>query len=1277
MRSHAKAVVAVSAVLLTLALVPVASADAPPVVTIDPAVPSYTSAHLSGEVNPEGGPSTTFWQLQYSPESDGPWFLVGSGEFSGTEAEETTPLPVSADATGLGQNTTYFFRLIAVNEDGANQSIKKGSFTTLEVTAPSVSIDPVVTFTSTTAHFSGDVNPNAPEAEPTTAAVEEAFATKYRFQCTPACPKLEGNLVADNSSHDVEADATKLLPGTEYFVSLVARNGGPQNDEKNEEQSGPPATIAGPVSFTTPPTAPAIVSTSVSKVFVGAATLNAQINPSGATTTYAFQYIGEADFQANQPNEVQTLTVSATGGTFTLTFDGKTTAALPFDASAEEVRSNLQALSSIADVSGFVKVSGGPGDAAGSSPYSIAFSGTLGNADLSELSADATLLSGGSASADVITANEGGGGFDGAIEVPDPAGEISGSTVQAVHEEVFSLDPDTAYRYRVIATNSVDETVGPTRILKTPGPTVANPGKFPGQGFLPNNRAWELVSPIDKNGGEIIASPFRTRAAEDGSALLFASLQAFPKTPGIEGGGTSSEYMALRSGDSDPGNNGWNVRGKTPILESVGLGGALLGSEARFWSAAPDLSKGAFYTSMPLKGTDLNVEAGINLYVSDTNLRGPDPLTFKLVSKCPRCEETNQKLLPFDQLTPPTFAGASADFQQILFESRLRLTSDATANDVNLYEWDDGSLRLAGILPNGEPAQRSIVADGASVQFSPRYLRRGISADGSRLFFTVAPSTLLTRGTIYGRTAGRTTFQVNASELASPESPQSASFWGMSADGSRAFFTTPERLTEDAPEGPSKLYMWKQADENETQAVAVNATGGSFRLSFNEATTDPIAFDAPTDTVQSALEGLETVKSGNVSVTGGPGSAGASTPYEITFIGDFAGVNVAELTADGAGLSGGAASTTVTTPIPVHNLTLLSVDSQPADEEGPVKGVIGTSEDGRYVYFVAEGQLVDGAPSLEPVLNGPGSDGIYLWHDGTISYVSRAPAIAFDGARLLGSTNSFALAPVQASVTPDGGHLLFFSSLGTGVLSARGGIDADHGACQGQEFSTIVACTEFYLYSADSDELACVSCDPGGATPSGSPWTREAGALGASLTTPYISRVLSNNGRYSFFNTSERLVDEDFNGVKDVYVYDALTGEPHLISSGEDKFASYFLDAGADGRDAFFATRQPLSRWDVDTAYDIYDARVDGGFPEPPTPPLSCIGDACQPPPIALNDPTPASSSFSGPGDKRDGRARCRKGERKVKAKARGGKPRCVKKRHGKRNANSNRRAGR
>lgn len=103
----------------------------------------------------------------------------------------------------------------------------------------------------------------------------------------------------------------------------------------------------------------------------------------------------------------------------------------------------------------------------------------------------------------------------------------------------------------------------------------------------------------------------------------------------------------------------------------------------------------------------------------------------------------------------------------------------------------------------------------------------------------------------------------------------------------------------------------------EVQTVTINGgpTGGTFTLTFEGETTDPIAFDALAAAVQSALEALDNLEPGDVTVTGAAGG-----PYTVVFA-DALG-NVTQMTASGAGLTGGTSPTvTVTTGAQGTDLT--------------------------------------------------------------------------------------------------------------------------------------------------------------------------------------------------------------------------------------------------------------------------------------------------------------------------------------------------------------------
>jgi hypothetical protein len=84
-----------------------------------------------------------------------------------------------------------------------------------------------------------------------------------------------------------------------------------------------------------------------------------------------------------------------------------------------------------------------------------------------------------------------GGSFDQHVPVPDaPAG--SGNAGQVVVHEVSGRQPDTAYHYRIVATNSVGTSAGDVVTFTTRSPATPPP---------PAGRAYELVSPAEKVSG--------------------------------------------------------------------------------------------------------------------------------------------------------------------------------------------------------------------------------------------------------------------------------------------------------------------------------------------------------------------------------------------------------------------------------------------------------------------------------------------------------------------------------------------------------------------------------------------------------------------------------------------------------------------------------------------------------------------------------------------------------------------------------------------------------
>jgi hypothetical protein len=98
-------------------------------------------------------------------------------------------------------------------------------------------------------------------------------------------------------------------------------------------------------------------------------------------------------------NEVQTLTVTGTptGGSYTLTFNGQTTGAIPYNAAVADVRTALEALSNIQF--GSVAVAGGPHPG---TAITVAFGGDYAETDVPQMTATGS-FTGGSSPAIAVT----------------------------------------------------------------------------------------------------------------------------------------------------------------------------------------------------------------------------------------------------------------------------------------------------------------------------------------------------------------------------------------------------------------------------------------------------------------------------------------------------------------------------------------------------------------------------------------------------------------------------------------------------------------------------------------------------------------------------------------------------------------------------------------------------------------------------------------------------------------------------------------------------------
>jgi hypothetical protein len=507
-----------------------------------------------------------------------------------------------------------------------------------------------------------------------------------------------------------------------------------------------------------------------------------------------------------------------------------------------------------------------------------------------------------------------------------------------------------------------------------------------------------------------------------------------------------------------------------------------------------------------------------------------------------------------------------------------------------------------------------------------------ISADGSNLLFE--DEARLTAGAqeapsgqsenIYD-SAGGVLHQVNVLPDGAPEAEPHA--WlgaapsdgnappnfsnAVSPDGSRIFWSSVEGKGEHNI--PKMLYV----RENVTQPQSPLGAGGECAISADACTVEVDAGEA-----QCVARGECESGGGLFWTASADGSKVLFTDERRLTANSTAAPGEPDLYADAVNSEDGKPGT-------VTDLTAAAAG------HADVQGVIGASEDGSYVYFVADGVLTHG-PNVEGHEPEPEAPNLYLEHAGAIAFVATLSPSDNEYNHLyeepIGDW-SRAFDNRTAEVTPGGQEVLFQS----------------HQSLTGyhNQESEGPAVSEAFVYDAQTGRIACASCNPSGIAPSirstGDTALPVPGSGGENIE-EFAPRWMSDDGARVFFQTVQPLVPEDTNGRLDVYEWErngegtcpAATGGAergcvYLVSGGQSADESYFVDADAEGANVFFASRGRLTPQAGNENMAMYDARVDGGFPELKT---ACVGTGCQGvPPAPPIFATPSSVTFSGVGN--------------------------------------------
>jgi NHL repeat len=647
-----------------------------------------------------------------------------------------------------------------------------------------VNTEPASEVTPNTATLNGHLDP-AGNGEITACDFEYIDDAAFQAHAYGA-PGVVSAVCAEGASFSapasVHVDLGALLPSTTYHFRLDALDA--QGVSHGADQT-----------FTTPPAVKDVSTNPATGVLGHSATLNGTLDPNGQGTTYHFQYVTDTAFQASGYSTAVSAPVPDADA-------GST----PGDQSVHVDVTGLTPTT----IYHFRLIAGnGNGVTVGQDetfstppPPAIDNTGTK-NLTASTVDLTASINPNGT---DTTYRFEYGTSTAYGTSIPVPDADIGvGTSDVSVTQHVAGLEAGTkTYHWRVVATNPSGTSTSPDHTF------VYATG---GEG-LPDNRAYEMVTPPKKNGALIgdvsFVSPLIPNIAADGSRVMVGSIQCFAHAEscnGLRGNPVGSPYEFTRTPD------GWVTT-----------------------SLAPPATQ--FTASTPWA---YNATTGTALFSMSTPPFGEDDFYVR---------NADRRLLDIGPTVPPGVGAQAptggagggeggqaqtADFSHFVWETGALWPLDAPGGGYQVYEYvGTGNSQPLSVGVSGREGSHDLISACGTGLGVARQSRLGtFSADGRTVFFTAEPKetepcpsgtganagTPVPAMTVYARVDGE---EPDAHTVAishpSPSEcgggsgqgekgcreaasdPANAVFEGASSDGSKAFFTSTQQLTDTASE---------------------------------------------------------------------------------------------------------------------------------------------------------------------------------------------------------------------------------------------------------------------------------------------------------------------------------------------------------------------------------------------------------------------------------------------------------------------------------------------
>jgi hypothetical protein len=272
---------------------------------------------------------------------------------------------------------------------------------------------------------------------------------------------------------------------------------------------------------------------------------------------------------------------------------------------------------------------------------------------------------------------------------------------------------------------------------------------------LPDCRAYEQVSPAEKNYVDSLGVIFTVRGAPSGEAVTFSSLVPFP----LEGGAGEGSANVFASYLSTRAAGGWSSQSLQPNVNPGNIEEPL--------GVTEDLSYTLVFSgNQPPLVPEPEATKGRDAVYLRSNHTG----VYRLLFQVPQGEAFSFSLV-----------AAAAGDSRIFFETRDRLLPEALPGVPNLFEWHEGHLSLVDVLPEGSSSEGGVAGwRGSQAEY---FVQNAVSEDGSRVFFTD-----LETGYLYVRESQGNSDMTIAVSKEAGEGGVGAEWQAATPDGSQVFY---------------------------------------------------------------------------------------------------------------------------------------------------------------------------------------------------------------------------------------------------------------------------------------------------------------------------------------------------------------------------------------------------------------------------------------------------------------------------------------------------------